>query len=708
MYTLKTFISNLGGNEYSLKIGGQFSANQCYTWKIQGKSRPEDEVVQNALYLSEGVYDPDPYQFVNDHRDEMTISEVIDVENLQMNGQKQACIFANSQLSSTLYIALRGSQSSEDWKTNLDFKMIEDDRFLGKFHCGFLQRSTFVNPEDILNMTKKYNCQRIVTCGHSLGGAVSSLLHLRLAKFFSVNNVEIEQVNLTFGAPLFGNEGLWKQVSDIWRYRQMFHFVAVEDVVPGLLSLGNTIQYLNDAINPIPNIVSNVASHAANVLLPEPLQRFLKTKESLLKKWAAWAFGFVADAVQEGIITEENRVHVKEFIESIQELQKEASNPSNLFNQYNHYQYVPIGQFLFLHRRQSRYQIDHQDENPKIIETLITRIQDYIARGAPSTVLSVKTNHEMKGYKDKIKEALGGFFTKHQQPVILAETEFEWEAKAEKRKSRREESSKIKEEEEKKKKEEEVRKQNEEEDTAQPIKNDQQQSCIRRMPWLLILSFFVAVIALFLGLMWRSNSHDEDHLIVLITTGKPTKSSRKTEILDLRNPNFVCPRLLPYFPEDLSHESGAFIGNTPVICRPKSCWKLEDEKWMKVESLNFFMVEMTDLPDVRFGHCSIQFNHTHFVITGGGESYSSTNEVLFINIADKRVAKGPSLNIPRTNHGCVRVNIGKRPVVFITGGKDSSDRSMDTTEYMDLSKSVLTWKRGDYFFKYYLKRIGIS
>ena len=102
-----------------------------------------------------------------------------------------------------------------------------------------------------------------------------------------------------------------------------------------------------------------------------------------------------------------------------------SSEASTLFNEYNEHQYVPIGQFLLLLKRQSKYQIEHQAGDPKIIEQLLIRIEEQIAR-SPSMVLDVTTEHSMDKYINKIKEAFDGFVTIPHQPVIFAKMNFDW------------------------------------------------------------------------------------------------------------------------------------------------------------------------------------------------------------------------------------------------------------------------------------------
>ena len=374
----------------------------------------DKEVVQNALQLSAAIYKTEPHQYIRNRKNTMTISEIVAIGDLNVNDERQSCIFAlescknTSSKMTTLYIAMKGSETSKDWKTNLDFEMVENEYFLGKFHRGFFNRSVLADLEDIQNMIVKYSVQRVITCGHSMGGAVSSILHLRLAKYFDdIIKLPIKLVNLTFGAPFFGNDRLCQHVAGKWTYKQMFHFVAVEDIVPSLLSLGNTIQYLNDAVNNV---------------LPLPLTKFVQSNLGSIQTLVFLTVGLTEVLTQKG--SQETRNKIKQFAASMRQLMI-SSEASTLFNEYNEHQYVPIGQFLLLLKRQSKYQIEHQAGDPKVIEQLLIRIEEQIAR-SPSMVLDVKTEHSMEKYINKIKEAFDGFVTIPHQPVIFAKMNFDW------------------------------------------------------------------------------------------------------------------------------------------------------------------------------------------------------------------------------------------------------------------------------------------
>ena len=126
MYLFVANFFNVDGSECSLR-GGNFLEDGRYTLKIQVKIWRDKEVVQNALQLSAAIYKTEPHQYIHNRQNTMTISEIVAIGDLNVNEERQSCIFAlescknTSSKMTTLYIAMKGSKTSKDWKTNLDF-----------------------------------------------------------------------------------------------------------------------------------------------------------------------------------------------------------------------------------------------------------------------------------------------------------------------------------------------------------------------------------------------------------------------------------------------------------------------------------------------------------------------------------------------------------------------------------------------------------
>ena len=79
-----------------------------------------------------------------------------------------------------IYVAFRGTKDLNDWKFNLQaFRERCGSNIRGKFHSGFLQRALKFPMETILS-EENFKNSTVVLCGHSLGGAIASIVAIRL------------------------------------------------------------------------------------------------------------------------------------------------------------------------------------------------------------------------------------------------------------------------------------------------------------------------------------------------------------------------------------------------------------------------------------------------------------------------------------------------------------------------------------------------
>lgn len=111
----------------------------------------------------------------------------------------------------TVYIAFRGTSLSKEWDMNANFRKIRPWTAEGSraaVHQGF--QSLYVSlqsrlREELSRVLKAMNCQRIVICGHSLGGALAALAAHDLSKNFPDGTNVRERWLITCGAPRVGD-----------------------------------------------------------------------------------------------------------------------------------------------------------------------------------------------------------------------------------------------------------------------------------------------------------------------------------------------------------------------------------------------------------------------------------------------------------------------------------------------------------------------
>ena len=174
----------------------------------------------------------------------------------------QKCVLAFCDESSTMYIAFEGSGVLDDWLVNLNVKLESvansgSQDFSPKVHTGFHERAKkWINDdEQIMEKIKEWKPKRIVTTGHSLGAATSSIAHILLVLSQVEETKDVEFQNMAFASPLFGNLDLKKAIlkAPDQRLRNMYHFVNCDDIVPAVTIIEETYDNLSFSVGAIAN-----------------------------------------------------------------------------------------------------------------------------------------------------------------------------------------------------------------------------------------------------------------------------------------------------------------------------------------------------------------------------------------------------------------------------------------------------------------------
>ena len=208
----------------------------------------------------------------------------------------------------------------------------------------------------------------------------------------------------------------------------------------------------------------------------------------------------------------------------------------------------------------------------------------------------------------------------------------------------------------------------------------------------------------------------------MITTGWPTSSATKTEVVDVVNGE-TCADLAD-FPLEISGAVGANLHGTPVVCggySQRACYKFTNAGWHQFASMkekrfqaagvmykNKFHVfggfddgsrskttELIsidggveygpELPEAVYYHAITSINSTVSLLSGGytDDTYFSPL-TWFFNHETNVFSSGPSLQQGRRGHGSASIvdKVTKAKIPMVTGGRNSSNVDLDSTELL--------------------------
>ena len=168
----------------------------------------------------------------------------------------------------TLYVGCRGTDNMSDLLADVNLLPCAEING-GRLHSGFSARAQALAPEAVLAMADDAarvlatNIQRVVFCGHSLGGAVASIAALRLKVQLAASGrtraaigpaaacrkglqadhtlVADEVVCCAFAAPLFGDDKIRQFVEDKHWSNAFVNIIVQGDLVPAVLRLHDTL-----------------------------------------------------------------------------------------------------------------------------------------------------------------------------------------------------------------------------------------------------------------------------------------------------------------------------------------------------------------------------------------------------------------------------------------------------------------------------------
>jgi hypothetical protein len=154
----------------------------------------------------------------------------------------------------SIFVSFRGSSNIQNWIDNIQFSKISpyNDKSIS-VEKGFYKAYSYVKPELIDNLptlAKKYNTNKMLITGHSLGAGAATLMAYDIMSIFPSYKVSYL---INFGSPRVGNPefvaSFNQYATSIIHYRITHHY----DIVPhmpeevlGYLHISNEVWYNED------------------------------------------------------------------------------------------------------------------------------------------------------------------------------------------------------------------------------------------------------------------------------------------------------------------------------------------------------------------------------------------------------------------------------------------------------------------------------
>ena len=167
----------------------------------------------------------------------------------------------------------------------------------------------------------------------------------------------------------------------------------------------------------------------------------------------------------------------------------------------------------------------------------------------------------------------------------------------------------------------------------------------------------------------------------MITTGQPSFSATKTEIVDLED-GATCSDLAD-FPVEIEPRSvGANLDGTPVVCGgyfseySEKCYRFKNGGWE----------EFVNMTEKRRGAAGIMYNKKLYVFGGRSSSSSILQTSESINV-DGSVSNGPDLPTGVFAHAMASINY---TVSLLSGGFTSTNSYSAQTWYYNHDTEVFT------------------
>lgn len=149
-------------------------------------------------------------------------------KSIKVASSHDFCAVLLNSITKDLVIVFRGSDDVEDWIDNFEFLSTETERF-GRVHSGFLKAYSEFSDKILLAIKGIYRSDaKFTITGHSLGGALGTLLSIDLRKIYPDSSISL----VTFGSPKVGKSAFKKIFED--SKVDYTRYVNGNDIVPML------------------------------------------------------------------------------------------------------------------------------------------------------------------------------------------------------------------------------------------------------------------------------------------------------------------------------------------------------------------------------------------------------------------------------------------------------------------------------------------
>lgn len=172
----------------------------------------------------------------------------------------QAFITHNDEL---ILISVRGtSEIVADGLRDADAFQVPFEEGVGKVHRGFYQAAQKVYDFAVRYLDKFYIGQKLIICGHSLGGAVTLLLAEMLRR---QKTYEVDMVLYTYGAPRAADRTFVNAAAELVHYRIVNHNDPVPSV-PGTWMNTKASAYGSGLVLTFFNVMAGISMFIAGII----------------------------------------------------------------------------------------------------------------------------------------------------------------------------------------------------------------------------------------------------------------------------------------------------------------------------------------------------------------------------------------------------------------------------------------------------------